>query len=329
MPAWITFLISGALLVAAGVRLARDGDAIAERTGLGGLWVGAILVSAATSLPEITTDVSAVRQGTPSLAVGDLFGSNMANLTILAVADLLTRHTRMLARVALNQLAVGSVGICLTSIAVLGILVPGATLLGFGWATLAVGIAYVAGMRHLHRNRPEPPFRRPEEVAAARPTRHEYHRALIGFAAASVVIVVAAPFLARSTALLADQLGISQGFAGLVLLAVTTSLPEAVVTAASVRAEAYDLAIGNLFGSNCFNMAALLLLDGADGSGSLLASVDRTLVVGALVGVLMTTLAMLGVLDRHERGRRRLELGPVVMIAVYVAGLVVAQQLRW
>lgn len=329
MPAWITFLVSGALLVAAGVRLARDGDAIAERTGLGGLWVGAILVSAATSLPEITTDISAVVQGAPSLAVGDLFGSNMANLTILAIADLLTRHTRVLSRVALNQLAVGTVGICVTVIAALGILVPGWTVFGFGWATVAVGITYVAGMRHLHRNRPEPPFRRPEEVAAARPTRREYRRAVIGFAVASVVILAVAPSLARSTAELADQVGMSQGFAGLLLLAVTTSLPEAVVTAESVRTESYDLAIGNLFGSNCFNMAALVLLDVANGSASLLAGVDRSLVLGGLTGVVLTTLAMLGVLDRAERSRRGVELAPLVMIAVYVAGLVIAERVRW
>jgi hypothetical protein len=74
---WIgVFLIAATALVWAGITLARAGDEIATRTGLGGLLVGMLLVAAATSLPEIVTDVSASIAGAPDLAVGDLFGSN-------------------------------------------------------------------------------------------------------------------------------------------------------------------------------------------------------------------------------------------------------------
>jgi cation:H+ antiporter len=195
MP-WIVFLVSGTALIVAGIRLARDGDTIADATGLGGMWVGAILVAGATSLPELTTDVSAVRQGAPGLAVGDLFGSNMANMAILAVADLLVRHTRVLTRVAVNQSAVGTLAISLASIATLGLLVPGWTVAGLGWAAVVGAAAYVAGMRYLHRNRAEPPFG-PAETA--RPRRAALRRAVVGFAGAAVVILVAAPHLASST----------------------------------------------------------------------------------------------------------------------------------
>lgn len=326
MPVLI-FLVSSTALVLAGTRLARDGDVIAEGTGLGGMWVGAILISAATSLPELTTDLSAVRQGAPGLAVGDLFGSNMANMVILAFADLLTRHTRVLTRVAVNQLAVGTIGVCLTTLAALGLLVSRGQVAGLGWATIAIGVTYVAGMRYLHHNRPEPPFRTEAQVEARRPSRAALRRAVVGFAAAGVVILLVAPYLAASTAVIADRLGISHGFAGMVLLAVATSLPEAVVTATSVRAGTYDLAVGNLLGSNCFNMAALVALDVADGATSLLAGLDGGLAVGALASVLLTGLAMLGVLDRAERSSRRVELGPLVMIGVYVAALVAGYRL--
>jgi cation:H+ antiporter len=317
------FLLSGAMLVAAGVRLARDGDVIAAGTGLGGMWIGAILVAGVTSLPEVTTDVSAVLQGAPTLAVGDLFGSNMANMLILAVADLLTRHTRMLTRVAMTQLAVGTLAICLAAVAALGIVLPGPTLAGFGWAPLVVAGTYAAGMRFLHRNRPAPPFRTPAEVESARPTRSALRRATVGFGLASLAVLVAAPFLAWSTAELADRAGISRGFAGVALLAVTTSLPEAVVTTASIRARSYDLAVGNLLGSNCFNMAALFVLEVADPGRPVLAGSGSAIVVAALVGLLLTALAMLGVLDRSEDAGRRIELGPIAMILVYVLGLLV------
>jgi cation:H+ antiporter len=317
MVSSITFVVSATVLVVAGTRLARDGDSIAAGTGLGGMWVGAILVAAITSLPELSTDISAVRQGEPALAVGDLFGSNMANMAVLAMADLMTRHTRVLTRVAVSQAAVGTLAICLAALATLGLLAPGWTLAGIGWAPAAVGVAYVAGMHYLHRNRSEPLPLPPLEGTAA---RRELRRAVPRFAIAAVAILVAAPYLASSTAAVADELGISHGFAGIVLLAVTTSLPEAAVTAASVRAGAYDLAVGNLLGSNCFNMAALLPLDAADGGASLLAGAGRELAIGALAGMLLTALAMLGILDRAER-RGRLDPTPIAMLGVYAAAL--------
>jgi cation:H+ antiporter len=103
MPAWLLFTLTAIVVIVAGARLARDGDTIAARTGLGATWVGAILVAGATSLPEISTDVAAVRQGNVDLAVGDLFGSSMANMTILALADLFTRQCRLLGESAVNQ----------------------------------------------------------------------------------------------------------------------------------------------------------------------------------------------------------------------------------
>lgn len=73
---WIAILlIAAAALVWAGITLARAGDEIATRTGLGGLLVGMLLVAAATSLPEIVTDVSAATAGAPDLAVGGSSGA--------------------------------------------------------------------------------------------------------------------------------------------------------------------------------------------------------------------------------------------------------------
>jgi cation:H+ antiporter len=321
----LTFLLSGAAVAGAGIRLARDGDTIGHLTGLGGLWVGAILVAAATSLPELTTDIHAIRQGNPSLAVGDLFGSTMANMLILAVADLMTHRPRLLTRVAVNQVLVGVVAVLLTTIAAVGVLLEGDIgPLPIGWPTVAIGIAYVAGMRLLHRNREAPPFQTAEEVAAQSGKRKDLRRAIVGFGLAAIVILVAAPLLAASTADLADAAGMSHGFAGLVLLAATTSMPEAVVSLVGIRARAYGLVVGNLLGSCAFNMAALVPLDLVDGAGSLLAHLDLQLLLGALFGIILLTLAMLDVMNKAERRIWAVEPGPMVMIAAYLIGLFAA-----
>jgi cation:H+ antiporter len=324
VPAWIVFALSGAAVAVAGTRLARDGDAIAARTGLGGLWVGAILVAAATSLPELSTDISAVRQGHPSLAVGDLFGSNLANLVILALADLAVRRTRILTRVAINQALVGVLGICLMAIAAAGVLSSSFSVVGLAWPTMAIAFAYGTGTRLLHRNRPEPPFRTPEDVAAARHRAPPLRRTLVGFTLSALVILAAAPSLARSGAQLADQLGLSTGFVGLLLLAFATSLPELAVSVESIRNRSYDLAVGNLLGSNCFNMAALVVLDLVDGPGSLLARSDSVALIGAVFGMLMTALALLDILNKSEKRVWVLEPGPAFMLLAYAVGVYLA-----
>ena len=80
----LEFLALAMVVALAGTYLARSADQIAEITRLGRLLIGSVLLAAATSLPELTVDLSAVRQGMPDLAVGDLFGSSLMNLLILA-----------------------------------------------------------------------------------------------------------------------------------------------------------------------------------------------------------------------------------------------------
>jgi cation:H+ antiporter len=321
VSAWLTFVLSGVVVALAGARLARDGDTIAEGTGLGGAWVGVILVAGATSLPELTTNVSAVLQGHPELAVGDLLGANMTNLMVLAVVDLLTRHTRVLTRVTVNQALVGTLAISLSAVAALGIVVGDLAILGVGIPSLGLAFAYVGGMALLHRNRGEPPFRTPEEVAARRPRGPLVRRAVARFAGAALVIFVAAPALAHSAASLAGELGISQGLAGMVLLALATTLPETAVSFTSVRAGAYDLAVGNLFGSCCFNLALFFPLDLVYGTGSILAAVRPTLVVAPLFGIVLMSLAVLDVLNKAERRLWLVEPGPAMIALLYLAGL--------
>jgi cation:H+ antiporter len=315
-------MLSAGAVAAAGYRLARDGEIISEGTGLGGMWVGAILIAAATSLPELLTDVNAVWQGRPSLAVGDLFGSCMANMMLLAVADLLTRHTRILTRVAVNQALVGTLAICLIAVAAIGVAIGPAFAVGvFGPATLVIGLGYVGGMYILDKNRGEPPFRTPEQAAEARPSRSALRAAVVGFGAAAVVILVAAPYLAASTAAVAEQLGIGEGFAGMLLLALVTSLPEAAVSATGVRTGAYQLAVGNLLGSSCFNMVVLVPLDVVHGTSPILGDVTRSLAVGAMFAIVLTGMAMMDVLNKSERRVWLVEPWPAFMVLTYLVGM--------
>jgi cation:H+ antiporter len=322
MSPWLVFALSAAAVILAGIRLSRDGDTIAERTGLGGAWVGAILIAGATSLPELATDIFAVRMGERSLAVGDLFGSNMANMLILAVADLSVRNVLVLSRVTVNQVLVGVLAIILTVIATIGIISPvNFGLLGAGWATLLLGTTYLFGMRLLHVNRGESAFESGEAAAKHASSAPPLRNAVIGFMLAAAVILFAARYLAGSTAHIAAELGLASGFAGMVLLALTTSLPEVAVTVAAVRCGSYDLAVGNLLGSNAFNMAILLVLDFVDGPQPLLTGLQPGLLLGALFSILLMGQVLLGILNRSEKRVWFLEPDALFLIATYGLGL--------
>ncbi len=105
------------------------------------------------------------------------------------------------------------------------------------------------------------------------------------------------------------------------LLALTTSLPELVVTLVSVRAGWFDLAVGNILGSNSFNMVILLVLDIADGPASLLSQVEPGVLVAALFAILLMGQVLLEILNRAEERVWYLEPNAVLLLATYGLGV--------
>ncbi len=90
---WMQFIICLAIIIATGTKLSKYGDLIAQKTGLGRVWIGVVLLATITSLPELATGISSVTfVGKPDLTMGDLFGSNLINLAIIAIIDIF--HTR-------------------------------------------------------------------------------------------------------------------------------------------------------------------------------------------------------------------------------------------
>jgi cation:H+ antiporter len=165
-----------------------------------------------------------------------------------------------------------------------------------------------------------------EQEAAAEEEAPSLRRALVGFGGAALVILVAARYLAASAAEIATLLGVSTGFIGIVLLALTTSLPELVVTLVSVRAGWFDLAVGNILGSNSFNMVILLVLDIADGPTPLLSQVEPGVLVAALFAILLMGQVLLEILNRAEERVWYLEPNAVLLVATYGLGVYLAYQ---
>ena len=123
----------------------------------------------------------------------------------------------------------------------------------------------------------------------------------MGYGLASVVVVIAGvwlPFIGKE---LAVAMGWSESFVGTLFIAAVTSLPEAAVTIAAVRLGALDMALGNLFGSNLFNMAILAIDDVFYLQGPLLSDVSASHAVSALSAIMMTGIAIVGLFYRPKQ----------------------------
>jgi cation:H+ antiporter len=328
LPLVVLVAVLGAAIVTVvvtGTFLARIGDEIAERTGLGRIFVGALFVALATSLPELGTDIAAAASDAPDLAIGDLFGSSLANMAILAIVDLRYRG-RLIPAVELGHTRVAAIAIGMTALAVLGIATPpGIEIAGVGVTPLVLGLGYIAALAWFRRVPPigvaapgPTPFRQPQRFNERWIGTGPHIKRFVGVAA---ILAVAAPALAFSTEELGHRTGISQGFLGVTLLAATTSLPELVTSLAAVKMGAHDLAVGNLLGSNAANMAMIPLIDIAYRRGPILAAVDDVHMVAGTGAVLLMALALASIVSGQTNRANRLEPDSIVLLVAYAGAI--------
>jgi len=308
----LQFAIAAAVVVVAGSFLARAADRIAELTGLGRLLVGSLLLAGATSLPELGVDLSAAHAGLDDVAVGDLLGSSLCNLLILAVADLVhARRGAIFTRLSEAHALSGMLSVVLTAFVALMLLTrPGErfAFAGVGAGSVMLAAVYLLGVRMVYRDQ------RLLQARASAPAPHDalpnhrgaLARALLRFGIAAVTVLVAAPFLATAAGDIAELSGLGGTFVGTTLVAASTSLPELVATIAAVRMGAFDLAVGNIFGSNTFNMAMLLPVDIVS-RGPLLSVASPVHAVTALWVIVITAVAIMGLLYHDPRRRRFIE----------------------
>ena len=317
---WVQFAASSVLIVVAAMQLAKYGDIIAVRTRMGGMFIGVLLLAGATSLPELLTTIGSVVQGVPNLAAGNLFGSNMFNMFVLAILDLAHRRERLLRKAALKHALSGSLAVFMIGLAVFFMMADvQTTVLWVGADSLVIIGVYILSVRLIQSNplaaaQPSAPVEIPRGTASLR-------TGLIGFGLAATGLVIITPYLVSSSTAIAEVTGLGTTFVGTTLVALVTSLPELVTTLAALRIGADDMAIGNLFGSNLFNMFALGLTDLFYLQGRFLDVIDPAFMLIGMLGLLMTGMGLIGNLARLERRVLFVEFDALVLLIVYFLGM--------
>ena len=311
MLIWPEFLICLAVIGYAGYYLSRYGDIIAEKTGMSSSWVGLILLSTATSLPELATGISSVAvANAPNIAVGDVLGSTVFNLAILVLLDKLYRAETLYSRAAQGHILSVSLGTILIAFAGFSLLLDRAgmspALWHVGFYSPFIVLVYLVAVRavYSYERRMLSEY---TEVAAERYPDVTLRSAVKGYAIAAAAVVIMGswlPFVAKD---IAELTGWGRSFVGTMLVAGVTSAPEVAVTISALRIGALDMAIANLLGSNLFDIIILAIDDLFYSKGPLLAHVDASHALTALTAVMMSALVAVGLVFRPQ-GRAMLGL---------------------
>jgi cation:H+ antiporter len=306
LSAWSQFGAALILISYAGTSLSRYGDVIADKTGLGGTWIGVALVATVTSIPELTTGISAVTLvDGPDIAIGTILGSCVFNMLILVVLDFFARDRSVFELAGQAHILSAGLGVFLIGVVGFNLLLSQQN--GSAWSFAGVGaytplllLIYAASVRTVFRyERAHPDVDdQPNAFSLATSLRG----ASVAFAMSALVVVAVGlwlPFIARD---LAGVMHWNDTFVGTLFVALVTSLPEVVVTIAALRIGAVDMAVANLFGSNMFNIFIVAVNDVFYTKGPILAAVSPVHVLSAFSAVMMTGIAIVGLMYR-PRGR--------------------------
>lgn len=298
------FCACAAVIIYSGTKLSFYGDKIADLTGMGKAWVGLILMASVTSLPELITGISSVAiVKAPNLAAGDIFGSCMFNLLILSVLDARIKKP-LFSTVKSSHIVAAIFGIILLAVSGIAIYlsheipsvlwISSFTFLLFGVYLIAVwGIFKYEHVTLLE----SPPLKTPYTTSRAA----DLKKAIGGYGINALIVIGAAVFLPYFGEHIAQHTGLSNSLFGTLFLAAATSLPELVVSLAALRIGALDMAVGNLLGSNVFNMFILGIDDVFYKEGSLFKAISPSHLLSVFIIILMTAIVGLGLLFKPKK----------------------------
>ena len=321
---WVQFAATALVIVLAGVRLARYGDVLGEKSGLGRSWIGVVLLAATTSLPELFTGFGATALADlPEIALGDVLGSCMFNLLILSLMDAVQPEPISARAHQGHALSIGF-GLLLIGVAGVG-LAADHRLPALGWIGLyspVLIVLYFVAMRVIFTHEQQRRLRETQEVAE----ELQYggitlRSAVVHYSIAAAVVVAAALWLPQLGAELARQTGLGEAFVGSLFIAITTSLPEIVVSLAAVRIGALDLGIGNVLGSNLFNLLILGLDDIFYRQGPLMADAGPSHSMSIVAIVMMNALFLIGLTHKVMTKRFVVAWDTGAIAAVYVVAV--------
>ncbi|MFC1548542.1 sodium:calcium antiporter [Candidatus Omnitrophota bacterium] len=258
---WLEFLLCGSLLTFFAYCLCKEGVILSEKTKIEKGVIGMIFLAIATSFPEIVTAATAVSSlGRIGLGYGDIAGSVMINLMILLAIDYYQGKGRILRRVSKVNRVTGALVFILAAFILGAILIRRAGIdmpvIGrVGMESIIIIFFYVAALNFI-RDQGAPPEH--EVYAKAKVPFWEIWGKFVSFL---LIVMFLGMWMAKIGENIVIETGLSQTFTGTLFLGFATSLPEIIVSFAALKASSIEMAVGNILGSNLFDLSIIPFLD--------------------------------------------------------------------
>lgn len=338
LVALVALFAAAALIVwIAGAQLTAYVNAIANRTGLGKAFTGMLLLGGITSLPEVAAVSTSAAVGNAPLATNNLLGTASINLLLLAVADMIYGDKALTGVAATPAtLMQGVLSMLLAALVAMVATAGDIAILGFGAGSATLALAAGASLwltssferRHVwevvDKERHVEPLgkRHFERHGRWDPDAHWPFRKLV--AATTIVaaaILVGGFLLSISADALAARTGVEAGMVGFVLVGLSTSLPEISSITAAIRLREYDMAVGDIFGTNLFNFSLIFLADLIYAGDPLLSLGGAFEVMAAILAVLLTGVFLVGLLNRRSAAVLRMGYDSLTAIVVFGGGV--------
>ena len=323
------FVGAGLLILLVGTWLAGLADRFADRTGIGEAMTGTVFLGLVTSLPGLTTSITAAIDGRPSLAISNALGGIAVQTAFLGLADISYRRANLEHAVASvqNMMQIVLLAILL-SMVLLAFASPELTIAHVHPVTPAILLGAGFGLFIIYRSGKQPMWQPShtretvEDVADERSANESLAPLVIKLIAASLAVILAGVAIARTTGNIVDQTGLSEVVAGALLSGVVTSLPELVTSIAAVRRGALTLAVADITGGNFFDVLFLFAVDVAYLSGSAFHSPGvgpREVFMTALI-LLLNMILLLGLIVRQRSGPGNIGVESVMILTLYLGG---------
>ncbi len=314
------FVLGVAVLVAGAEWLVRGAANLARACGVSALLIGLTVVAFGTSAPELAVSINAARQGTAGIAVGNVIGSNIANLLLILGLAALLMPLAVNRQILRQEMPVLVIATALSAI----FLLDGTLTRLEGGALFVLALLYTVFLVRQARRAGAPVQEGDENHADDADAGNTRARGVLVDCALIFAglagLVLGADWLVRSAAEVARQLGVSEFIIGLTIVAVGTSLPEIATSLVAVRKGEGDLAVGNVVGSNLFNLLVVLGLSAVFARGEM--PVPEGALEFDLWFMLLSTLACWPLMAARQQIGRAQGALLLVWYAVYVLWLV-------
>ena len=326
--ALVIFLSSTLVIAIAGTKLTRTADQLADLTGWGEALFGAIFLGGTTSLPGIATSVVAAYNGHPQLAISNAIGGIAAQTLFLSIADITYKKTNLEhAAASFTNLMQGILLIGLLAFVLIGMSGPNITLLNVHPFSFLMIIVYIAASMLISRAKDRPMWspRITLDTVQDIPDRRnlenlDLKKVALRFAALAIIVTGAGYAVAISGIAISSQTGLSETLVGALFTAISTSIPELIVSLAAVRQKALTLSVGNIIGGNTFDVLFVAFADMAYNQGSILHAISSNQVYVVALTMMMTSILILGLLHREKEGIGKIGWESLMIIIVYLAG---------